>query len=277
MQATFRSFEISDPSFESEGLRHITVKSPALRRRADITLWLPESPSGPLPLVILLHGVYGSHWAWALKGGAHRIAARLINSGEMPPMALAMPSDGLWGDGSCYVRHDSGEDYERWIMDEVPAAAALACSALTDAPFFISGLSMGGYGALRLAARHGSRILAASAHSAASSLDDMDTFSDEGMVSLKVPPGEQSLIECLSTHCSSLPPFRFDCGLDDVLLPQNRRLHEDLVRKAIPHTYEELSGDHSWPYWSENLARSLAFFAKNLPNSPTKATQSRPF
>ena len=213
-------------------------------------------------LVILLHGVYGSHWSWASKGGAHRIAARLIASGEIPPMALAMPSDGLWGDGSCYVQHASGEDYERWIIDDVPAAAALACDALAGAPLFLCGLSMGGYGALRLAARHGSKIAAASAHSAATSLEEMDIFVDEDLSALQVPPGEAALIHCLRQNRAHLPPFRFDCGQDDVLLPQNQSLHAELLSEGISHAFEELPGDHSWPYWTQNLPKSLGFFAR---------------
>ena len=99
MPAPFRTVEISDPDLESDGLRWMTVKSAALRRRTDLSLWVPEEGRGrAMPLVVLLHGVYGSHWAWALKGAAHRTAAALIRSGEIPPMVLAMPSDGLWGD-----------------------------------------------------------------------------------------------------------------------------------------------------------------------------------
>ena len=75
MSSLFRRIEISEPQYESEGLRHVTVKSAALGRRADVTLWIPDKTTGPVPLVILLHGVYGSHWAWAGKGGAHRTAA----------------------------------------------------------------------------------------------------------------------------------------------------------------------------------------------------------
>ncbi|WP_332369533.1 hypothetical protein [Spirosoma telluris] len=71
MDSTFRTIELSDPAYEQDGLRYITVKTPNLKGRGDITVWLP-SPEligpEPLPLVILLHGVYGSHWAWPLKG-----------------------------------------------------------------------------------------------------------------------------------------------------------------------------------------------------------------
>ena len=79
----------------------------------------------PLPLVILLHGVYGSHWCWSLKGGAHRTADHLVRTGQIRPMVLAMPSDGLWGDGSGYLPHNA-RNFERWILDDVPKAVAEA-------------------------------------------------------------------------------------------------------------------------------------------------------
>ena len=116
---SFRTIE-SSPRLP-QGLSFVTVKSAALGQRADLTLWSPPGtePGAAMPLVILLHGVYGSHWAWALKGNAHLTAQRLIDSGTIPPMRLAMPSDGLWGDGSGYVAHATGQDFERWIVEEV--------------------------------------------------------------------------------------------------------------------------------------------------------------
>src|SRR5271166_5722261 len=133
MNSPFRTIEISEPRFEVEGLRWMTVKSPALRRRADLSLFVPRQAAATVnhPLVILLHGVYGSHWAWAMKGGAHRTAARMIDARQIPPMVLAMPSDGLWGDGSGYLIH-RGEDFERWVVHEVPAAAREALPALSE-------------------------------------------------------------------------------------------------------------------------------------------------
>jgi len=44
-----------------------------------------------------------------MKGGAHVTAARMIELCEIQPMLLAMPSDGLWGDGSGYLPHDGLE------------------------------------------------------------------------------------------------------------------------------------------------------------------------
>ena len=69
----------------------------ALAQEADESPWAGFAPVAvglalSLPLVLLLHGVYGSHWAWAFKGGAHRTAQRLIDAGAIPPLVLAMPS-----------------------------------------------------------------------------------------------------------------------------------------------------------------------------------------
>jgi putative tributyrin esterase len=159
----FRSFEQSDPSMSPDGFTFITVKSASLGQRADITLYTPENWTiGPeTPIVLLLHGVHGSHWAWAFKGGAHRTASRLVRNGDVPCMLLCMPSDGLWEDGSGYVPHRSS-NFERWIVDEVPTAA-LRAHGLTGAtpPIFIAGLSMGGFAALRLTGKYPGRFAAA--------------------------------------------------------------------------------------------------------------------
>ena len=161
----FRTIEVSDPAIAADGLGFVTVKSRALRRRADVTLYVPSVAQGvaDLPIVVLLHGVYGSHWAWALKGRAHLTAARLIARGALPPAVLVMPSDGLWGDGSGYVVH-ADHDVEHWIVDEVPVLArelVPGCSARS--PLLVAGLSMGGFGALRLAGKYPDRIAAAAA------------------------------------------------------------------------------------------------------------------
>ena len=84
---SFASVECSDPRFERDGLRVITVRSGALGRRADMCFWAPPLGNSPatLPLLILLHGSGGSAWSWPLHGGAHLTAARLIETEEIAP------------------------------------------------------------------------------------------------------------------------------------------------------------------------------------------------
>lgn len=258
----FRTFEQSDATAAPDGLVFVTVKSEALGHRADLTLWAPPVEHGheALPIVLLLHGVYGSHWAWALKGGAHHTARRLMEGGMIPPMILCMPSDGLWGDGSGYVPHAT-RDYERWILDEAPAAARQAFGRGTGvAPVFVAGLSMGGFAALRLAGKYPDRIRAASAHSAITAAARLDDLIIEGRTGWSTAEVDTSVIAALRAAPSALPPIRFDCGRDDPWIEDNRALHRDLEASGIAHRYEESDGGHDWNYWARTVEESLRFF-----------------
>ena len=258
----FATVELSDPRFERDGLRLVTVKSAALGRRADLTVYVPPGGTDPMPLVVLLHGVNGSHWSWSQRGGVHLTAARLIETGELPPVAIAMPSDGLWGDGSGYVSHDDA-DYERWIVDEVPAAAVLADERVTERSLvFLAGQSMGGFGALRLGAKYPTRFAGVSAHSAVTTLARLRESIAEPLADLDAfgtPDG--TALHWLEAHRARLPPLRFDCGTGDGLLAGNRALHAALDARGIEHVYEEFPGGHDWPYWKLHVADTLRFFA----------------
>lgn len=262
---SFRTLELSNPDDTPPGVHFVTVKSAALKRRADISFYVPPGIRAvKLPLVILLHGVYGSHWAWLFKGGAHRVLDRLMAKEGLPPMMLAMPSDGLWGDGSGYLRHTDA-DYARWIVEEVPAAAALVEPNSAEGPRFIAGLSMGGYGALRLGALHADKFAAISGHSSVTDLTQLRDFVEEPMDHYPLAETQPlPALDCLKLNAHRLPPLRFDCGTEDHLIEPNRELHRKLLAAGIPHTFEEFVGAHTWEYWHEHLADTLRFFAAAL-------------
>lgn len=269
----FRTLEVSDPALTPPGLRFVTVRSAALGQRADLLLFVPRQCAGlrELPLVILLHGVYGSHWSWAFKGGAHLTAQRLLDAGAIPPLVLAMPSDGLWGDGSGYVAH-ARQDFERWIIDEVPAAAIEACAACSEAsPLCIAGLSMGGFGALRLAGKHPRRFVAAAGHSSITSATQMDALLAETRSGWSAAPADLGVLQALMTAPAPLPRLRFDCGRDDPYISANRQLHAELQAAGIAHEFGEHEGDHSWDYWARHLEHTLRFFGANLMQMSTTA------
>jgi S-formylglutathione hydrolase FrmB len=267
----FRTIECSDPTIPLDGLEFYTVKSRAIGQRADVTLFVPPAARAlpDLPIVMLLHGVYGSHWAWALKGGAHATTARLMSEGAIPPIALVMPSDGLWGDGSGYVPH-ARRDFERWILDEVPALAAQVVEGCTGrSPLLVAGLSMGGFGALRLAGKYPDRLAAAAAHSSVTDAHQLDALIEESRESWSNADRDTSILAALVEARAPLPPIRFDCGLDDPFLPANRTLHEALTRRGISHVYAERPGAHDWAYWSREIEETLRFFGCVLRGDKT--------
>jgi esterase/lipase superfamily enzyme len=262
----FRTVELSSPRFTQPGIRHMTVKSPALGRRGDISFYVPPQAAsqGCQALLLLLNGVYNSHWGWLYHAGVHITLQRLIDSGATRPMVLAMPSDGLWGDGSAYLPHGS-EDAERWIMEDAIEASLLAAPELRRPPklfpkLFLAGLSMGGYGALRLGAKWAARISGVSAHSAITRISEMAQFAEEPLVCYSAENSDElDPLYWMKEHRDALPPIRFDCGVDDPLLPGNRLLHRALVEEGIEHSYQEFPGGHEWPYWEEHVERTILF------------------
>jgi S-formylglutathione hydrolase FrmB len=260
---------ISDPKWEVEYLRHVTVKSENLKGRGDVTLFVPPHVKGRLdvPLILLLHGVYGSHWNWTRKGGAHRTALRMIEAGTLPPVVIAMPSDGLQGDGTGYLTQQD-RDFERWIVDDVPQLAQEVVPAVTaESSRLIAGLSMGGFGAMRIGAKYGPQFIGISAHSAVTDTTQFEGIIEEPIEDLSIHPQDHHLADVLIANRDRLPPLRFDCGVDDPLIDPNRALHNRLTETFIAHRFEEHSGTHEWAYWEEHLEDTLEFFAQLLDAS----------
>lgn len=248
-------------------LDFITVKSNALQKRADITVFNPSKNDKnvkSVPIVILLHGVYGSHWAWALKGKVHETAERLISEEKIKPMVLVMPSDGLYGDGSAYVPHKT-ENYEKWIVEDVIEVLKEQIPQVDESSaVFVAGLSMGGFGALRLGAKYPKVFKAFSGLSSITHFDQLKLFVSD-FDSLKDNALEKDgVIDWMIKNKKVLPPFRFDCGSEDLLIEQNRKLHSELLENKIEHIYKENFGAHQWEYWTEHIVETLQFFSSKL-------------
>lgn len=253
--------EISNPEFESNHLRYITIKTKNLKGRGDICVFVPPIENlKDIPLVILLHGVYGSSWVWTQKAGVHLTALKMMQEGEIQPMVIAMPSDALWGDGSAYLPHN-GYDFEKWIAEDVPNAIFQNIDMVSkNSDMFISGLSMGGFGALRLGIKYSDKFKAISAHSSITAIEQMSLFTEEDLTNY-YQKEENSIWDTLQKHKGNLPRIRFDCGIDDLLIEYNRILHQQLKNQNIPHIYQEFSGAHEWSYWQEHVKDSLLFFS----------------
>lgn len=262
----FADIELSNPRYTSDPLWHLTFQSPALRGRGNVLVYLPPGHESmrDLPCAVLLHGVLGSHWSWAYNGGAHVTAGRLIAEGRIAPMALVMPSDGMVGRGSGYA-NTAAARCEDWIAEDVLGAAIQTFACLSEAsPLFIGGFSMGGLGALRLAAKHAGRFRAASGLSSVVHFDQLSMF-----VAMDAPEfaalreEDKSVLHWMRANRGALPAVRFDCGVDDRLYPSNVELHEALQREGIAHEFVPHPGTHSWVYWQDHLAETLEFFDRH--------------
>jgi len=166
-------------------------------------------------------------------------------------------------DGRGYVPHIS-QDFEQWIVQDVPQAVHVATGNALGAPHCIAGLSMGGFGALRIGAKYPNRFAAFAGHSSITAVEQMALFVEEDLSAYRHDPDAQSVLATMLGQRESLRPFRFDCGVDDLLIEHNRALAHALREAGVSFEYAEHPGGHEWPYWQEHIAESFKFFDQVL-------------
>ena len=259
----FRTLEVSDPAYAPENTKFVTVQSPALGRRGDIVIYNPAPSRPDTPIIILLHGVYGSAWSWMYAGGVHQVYDRMRAENRINEFVLVMPSDGLVDDGSGYLNRVDG-NYENWIVEDVlDVVLSISNNASAASRVYVCGLSMGGYGAIRLAFSHAGIFSGVSAHSPIVFGKDFGLFTDRSPFEQATEGSEdEDLIDLIETSRGSHVPFRFDCGRKDPLFVSNTKF-DDLLRDAgIEAVFEASEGRHDWACWTENITRSFEFFSE---------------
>lgn len=253
--------EKSNPQLSRDNTLTLTLHSDNLNRRQDVTVYNPYSAQKDLPIVFLLHGVYGNNWVWMDLGGAHQVYESLRKQG-LSEFVLVMPSDGGLWEGSGYLPLEEHGNFEKWIVDDVlNTVLDTLGSVSTQSNLYITGLSMGGYGALRLGAKYASQFSGISAHSSITKVEDLALFTDKPLENYQTKQTHESdILYWCNQNKADLPPLRLDCGTDDELFESNQELVTKLNQANIEFQYEELSGGHEWPYWNRNLVKTLKFF-----------------
>ena len=119
---------------------------------------------------------------------------------------------------------------------------------------------MGGYGALRLGAKFPKLFTAFTGLSSITHFDEMEKFVSNFQEIKRSAKDQDGVIDWMIKNKDVLPPFRFDCGEQDILINKNRALHKGLLEVGIKHKYEEFPGGHTWDYWKEHIEKTLLFF-----------------
>lgn len=258
---TIIRIESSNPEYARPSTLTLTINSTHLGRRQDVTVYNPYSLSKNLPVVILLHGVYGNNWVWMDLGGAHIVYEKLRLQG-LSEFVLVMPSDGGIWEGSGYLPLQDKGDFEQWIIEDVIGAVKTKVEAVTDnSRMYISGLSMGGYGALRLGSKYAEMFSGISAHSAITQISDFSMFTETPISNYQSHSKyETDIVFWCEVNREVLPPMRFDCGNKDELLDSNKNLSMALTSAHVQHQFDVYDGGHEWPYWHHYLTETLVFF-----------------
>jgi S-formylglutathione hydrolase FrmB len=233
----------------------------SLQKQCSMNVILPEGDKlkPPFGLLIQLHGLSDDHTIWARRTSLDRYVAEL-------PLVVVMPDGGR----SFYCDAAEGPAYEAHIMKDVIGFAEKCFPVRKDRRArAIGGLSMGGYGAMKLGLKFPNVFASVVAHSSAFDFAHnpkmLDNPERRRITGDRVPGGRDDIF-ALAEKCPprKAPALRFDCGLDDGLLDSNRRLHKHLAKLSIRHEYREYPGDHNWAYWDEHARQALRFHMKHL-------------
>lgn len=231
----------------------VEFESAALERHVSYTAILPDTGAPPFAVLYQLHGYGDDHRAWLHRSNLLRHAAPW-------PLIVVLPS----GENSYYTGR-----FEQLLVRDLPGHV-MRHFAAREGRAAIGGLSMGGYGAIRLGLKYPDRYASIFAHSSrlparaelpelawaraldGAALDDLD-------------------LDALAARAASgnLPQLGFDCGSEDHLIEDSRRFHALLERHEIAHHYAEYPGAHTWDYWDRHVPKALEHHARALGLTPT--------
>ncbi|MBK8976058.1 MAG: hypothetical protein IPM29_09035 [Planctomycetes bacterium] len=291
--ATAQRSDRARPAREQPALEHLTYRDETFRsealggRETSFGIYLPAdydaeaNATRTWPLVVWLHGMWEDHDRFATRGGG-QVLDKMVGDGEFPA-AIFVTAEGdrssFWIDG---VAKDRG--YETMVVHDLLDHVAATWRVDPDPRHrAIAGVSMGGYGALKIALKHPDRFGVVAAHSAAILPEDQEKLFDafprlrgrgEGLVAAIFGDpidAERWRAENVLTIARSLDrealdglKIYFDCGLEDRYGFQvtNTALHELLDERRIPHTWRPVEGGgHGWQsgYNTSELPQSLRF------------------
>ncbi len=220
-----------------------------------------------LPVVYLLHGYSGNYADWISRAKGFEKAA------DQYQLIIVCPD----GNNSWYWDSpiDPRYKYETYVSKELVEWIDSKYKTIKNPKGrAITGLSMGGHGALYLAFRHQDVFGAAGSMSGGVDIrpfpNNWDMAARLGKYAEHPDNWEKNtvinLLHLLTPNSLSLI---IDCGTDDFFFKVNENLHQQLLQRNIPHDYITRPGAHNWPYWSNAIGYQLLFM-NNFFKAPKK-------
>lgn len=233
--------------------------SPALGKQQAAQVILPEGKPGPFPVYYLLHGLSDDHTIWTRRTSIERYVQDL-------PLMVVMPDGGR----GFYTDAKEGPKYESAITkDLIPYVDRVFKTRAERAGRCIGGLSMGGYGAVKLGLKHADLFISANSHSGALAWahKPIDANNPLGAEWRRILGNDHvgGQDDCFALASKMHTPFlRIDCGTEDFLLNDNREFHAHLEKLGMMHEYQEFPGSHNWAYWDQHVQEAIAFHKRHL-------------
>ncbi len=211
---------------------------------------------GTTPVLYLLHGLSDDYTIWMRRTSIERYATEAGIAVVMPGVAR-----------SYYCNTQSGERYWDYVAEELPALMQQffrISSRREDT--FAAGLSMGGYGALKLGLTFPERYAAVAGLSAALRPDTLFVGAEEvynnnfgaGTEFLGSKFDVYRLAKELAANSSAPRPEIFlCCGQEDFTFGDNVTFHETLNQLGYEHHWDTPHGNHNWAFWDEHIKQVM--------------------
>ncbi|SIO22028.1 alpha/beta hydrolase [Algoriphagus halophilus] len=239
----------------------VATFSKAMNKEIKALVITPNSYSSDksYPVVYLLHGYSGNYKSW-LEG-----APQIEELAEQYQLIIVTP-DGNFDSWYWDSPEDATSKYETYITQElIPYVDTHYRTISSKEGRAISGLSMGGHGALYLGIRHQDIFGTAGSQSGGV---DIGPFPENW--NMKKYLGEKSafperwraysVMGQLHLLSRDNLPLVIHCGTGDFFYQVNLKLHEELTYLNIPHTFTSNPGAHNWDYWKESVQYQLLYF-----------------
>ena len=242
----------------------VSVYSNAMHKNTRCVVISPSADAQvEWPVLYLLHGFGGDHRSWL------QIKPELPQLADDMQMIIVCPN----GVKSWYI--DSPVDttfrYEAYMTQElIPYIDSHYSTISNRSGRAIAGLSMGGHGSLFLAMRH--TDLYGTVCSTSGSVNLLKkTFSykyRELILGSEYEHQANWSRNSILTLAGAVQPdalnIMIDCGTEDEWLEDNRRLHQILLDRKVPHDYVERPGGHNADYWNNSIDYILLYVGKHL-------------
>jgi S-formylglutathione hydrolase FrmB len=244
--------------FPTVAMKDVIFRSAALNREMQYRVVLPATVAAgrKLPVVYLLHGGDGSFRDWSNYSDSAKFAER--------GLILVMPE----GDDSYYTnsverRQDRYEDY---IVNDLISDVEGRFPASSDrAHRAIVGVSMGGFGAVKLALSHpqlfafaGGLSSAVDVPSRPFSVKRVSQWSHHksifGPWKSEARRNNDPFVLARSADPSKIPYLFLTCGQQEGLLPSNRQFAGLLEARHFNYEFHAVPGGHNWSQWNEQLS-----------------------
>ncbi len=240
----------------------IQIYSRSMQKSIPAVVVTPDGyssqPMQRYPVVYLLHGAGGSYSNWIKKVPAIRALADQYQ-------AIIVCPDGASTSWYFDSPIDSGFRYETHVAKEVPDHMDSAYRTINDRRGrAITGLSMGGHGALFIAFRHADRFSIAGSMSGALHVSVIRRgYNVEKRLGDTVVNAaywrDWSVLNVIEQYPKDSLSILIDCGTEDRVIPMNRAVHEKMLKLKIPHEYLERPGEHNWPYWENAIQYQMMY------------------